>query len=186
MPQVYEVVAFKKGDFQDQNGNYWCDMALKGISEPVRIVVKDPTQFHDGMELYGHITDETSKAGKPYRRFRRDKQPDFHETAGGAPKKSEWIPRDDSAIKAQFAIKAAVAAYAMPTLADTLKDPAALDVYFNNVEHFASQFYSMVDRVKDSGLKATGVEGQPVPDEFKDKVVEFDDEAPINLADIPF
>jgi hypothetical protein len=172
MNQDYEILQFKPSDFQDQNGNYWCDMALKGVSEPVKIVVKDPTQFKDGQSLYGHITDETSKAGKAYRRFRREKKADFHEKVG----KKEWTPRDDMAIRAQWAIGQSMSHFAT-------KD----EVKLADVETLAGALFDMVDRVKDSGLKATGVEGeQNQMDEFKDKVVEFDDEAPINLADIPF
>lgn len=76
MNKDYKVNQFKPSDFRDQNGNYWCDMALAGVGEPVKIVVKDPTKFHDGMDLYGKIEEKTSKAGKPYLRFFREQKQD--------------------------------------------------------------------------------------------------------------
>ena len=105
MAQEYKVLQFKKGDFQDAHNNYWCDMALEGFGEPVRIVVKDPMQYHDGMTLYGEVKTQTSKAGKEYNRFYREQRP---ETAtppsGGKPQNDQyWEDRND-AIKAQWAL----------------------------------------------------------------------------------
>lgn len=62
-------------------------------------------------------------------------------TAGGGSSKPAYQPRDDAAIKAQFAIKAAV--QALPEAkADSLSD------YVSDVEALAQGFFEMVDRVK--------------------------------------
>lgn len=113
-PQEFEIKNFQKGDFVDDHGNYWCSMALAGVSEPVRIVVKDPMQYRDGMTLYGHISDETSKAGKPYLRFRKD-QRDEHQKPNQAPGEAgtpvSYEQRQDNtqeSIARSVALKAAV------------------------------------------------------------------------------
>lgn len=109
MAQDYTLTSFNPGDFQDPHGNTWCDAAFQGIAEPVKMVVKDPTQYKEGQVVYGEITIATSRAGKPYNRFKRQQKPDQEQ--GYAPKsdKKEWQPRDDMAIRAQFAIKSAIA-----------------------------------------------------------------------------
>lgn len=79
----YTIREFKAGTFQDQNGNLWCDMVLEeNPSEPVRIVVKDPTKFSNGMKIYGKIKAMTSQQGKQYYRFFREKHPDSAPTSG--------------------------------------------------------------------------------------------------------
>ena len=85
----YKVIEFKRGDWVDNFGNYWCDMALEGVSEPVRIAVKDPTQFESGQVLYGTIEHGNSKAGKPYLKFKRLKKEDGN---AGTETKREWQP----------------------------------------------------------------------------------------------
>lgn len=202
MPQEYEVVQFKKGDFKDQNGNFWCDMALKGVGEPVRIVVKDPTQFHDGMTLYGRITEEVGKtSGKPYQRFRREKRDDETRTysqSAGTTTKKEWQPRDDDAIRAQWAIGQASSFFAQVEGGKASgDDPAG----YRRVEEIAKQFYAMVDRVKGSSVTqeptVSPEELQARRDTQRDaerlKATVRDDDIslgnmdePINMDDIPF
>jgi hypothetical protein len=107
-PKTYTIKQFKVGDFTDQNGNKWCDILFdEYASEPMRIVVKDPSQYTVGQKLYGHIETKESKAGKPYQRFYRDKQPDFHggSSGGSAPAgKSSYVPKDEGLIMAQWAL----------------------------------------------------------------------------------
>lgn len=144
MNQEYEVTQFKKGDFQDLNQNYWCDMGLKGVSEPVKIVVKDPMQFHDGMTLYGHIEEKTSKAGKAYQRFYREQKPEQPSHTTSSPTsaaKPAWQPRDDNAIRAQWAIGQSVGTFKWGE-----GEPVNLDLVVDRARHF----YQMVDFVKSS------------------------------------
>lgn len=85
----YEISYFEKGDYQDQNGNYWCNILFKGYSsEPIRIVVKDPMAYSVGQKLYGHLEIKTSQAGKPYNRFYRDKKPDYQ---SGEQQGARWV-----------------------------------------------------------------------------------------------
>lgn len=186
MAQDYKVLQFKKGDFQDDHGNYWCDMALEGVGEPVRIVVKDPTQFHSDMTLYGTIEDKVSRAGKDYLKFKREKreeQTEFHDRAGGqkAPQTQDDGYWDDknAQIRAQWAIGQAV----------NFTGP---ENSMQDIENAAKTFFAMVDRVKGSnGLKAEGVKVTPIESQDDltkrplDNVLDVTD-APINLDDIPF
>jgi hypothetical protein len=200
MPQDYEVLQFKAGDYQDNNQNFWCDMALRGVGEPVRIVVRDPSQFHDGMTLYGKVTEETSRAGKSYLRFRREQKPEQTTpqvvALGATPPapKTEWQPKDQNAIRAQWAIGQACG------LCDKFEPNAILQV--------AQTLYEMVDVVKrpkadapEMGLtpeeevaqkqakadaeriRQTFSDGSPVPDVV---IEDFDENEPIDLNSIPF
>ncbi len=194
--QEYKLTSFEKSDYQDAHGNYWCSATFEGVGEPVKWVAKDPTKVQVGQEYFGEIKDMTSKAGKPYLRFYRANKPDGQAPSSGASSAStsSWQPRDDSAIRAQFAIKAAV---------DLLKDPSA-EVAETTIEHWAIIFYKMVDRVKEAGADKPA-ETAPIKEaerslaemfrnrndspaaqsERVDVVHEVTDE-PINLNDIPF
>jgi len=91
MARDYEVLDFKKGTFKDDYGNWYCNMALKGVGEPVTIAVKDPTQFETGMTLYGTIETKTSRAGKEYLKFKREQKEESVGTQGVA-QKGSWQP----------------------------------------------------------------------------------------------
>lgn len=168
MAQEYEIVAFEATDFQDNHGNYWCNIVLKGAGEPLKIVVKDPTKYEVGQKIYGNITDETSKAGKPYRRFRRESQQDAPKSAQD---EAYWEERNKG-IKAQFAIKAAVA---------LLRNPEG-EVEEDTILHWARIFFNMVEKVdqpEQSGYEQSKAKAEDLrPD------AEYDE--PINLEDIPF
>lgn len=160
MAQDYEVLDFKKGIKQDDYGNYWCSMALKGVGEPVSIAVKDPTQFSTGMTLYGTVENKVSRAGKDYLKFKREKKEEV--SSPGEPAKTSWQPRDDMAIRAQWAIGQAVNMAAQV-------DKAPL----SDIEEYATQLFAMVDRVKGSA-----------PVKAVDET--FGESEPINLDDIPY
>ncbi len=131
MAQDYKLLYFKDSDYKDSFGNTWCDASFEGISEPVKWVVKDVSKIELGKLYYGEITMETSKANKPYRRFRTKQKPE--ENTGST--SSSSVGED---IRAQFAIKAAVA---------LLRNPEA-DIKEDLVLHWARIFYAMVDKVK--------------------------------------
>lgn len=63
--------------------------------------------------------------------------------SGGGGEKKPYVPRDDASIKAQFAIKAAIA-----WLNGSPKDDAES---VGLIEPLAVDFYNMVDRVKNAG-----------------------------------
>jgi hypothetical protein len=203
MAQDYKVLQFKKGDFRDNNNNYWCDMALHGVGEPVRIVVKDPTQYHDGMELYGRVEEKTSQAGKQYLRFYREQKDDNQASftaststppaPSGQPVKKEWQPRDDNAIRAQWAIGQAVSKVELP-----FTDAS----YYQSVESVAKKLYAMVETVKDfsTGTQPTPPRGtEAVKEQIAPAASNQDDDADfasllqrgfeadgIDINDIPF
>lgn len=142
MSQDYKLTAFNPGDFQDPHGNTWCDAAFEGLSEPVKMVVKDPTQYKEGQMLYGEITVATSRAGKPYNRFKRQQKPDQEQSYTPKAEKKEWQPRDDMAIRAQWAIGQAVQLYGILWG----RDKTPWEPHW--AEKKAKEFYLMVDRVK--------------------------------------
>lgn len=91
MAKEYELTAFEAGDFKDQHGNVWGTAVFLGEGEPVKWVVKDPLSIKIGQKYYGSITEEKSKAGKPYLRFRREKVPDGTQNASGGKFDSEGM-----------------------------------------------------------------------------------------------
>lgn len=176
MEQEYTVLQFKKGDFQDAHKNFWCDMALEGVSEPVRIVVKDPTKYSNGMKLYGHITDEVSKAGKPYQRFRKAQQQESGSQGSKSGQSDEYWANKDTQIKAQWAIGQAIQ-FAKDATIDANEYPS-IDTF---IEEKAKQLFAMVDRVK---------LGEPEEkEEEEDKTEEIDQndlDITTNLDELPY
>lgn len=157
-----------------KNTTYYIKVMLEGHDRPVTVGKKSPDALKVGDIVSGQIlqtqyeTDKFKAESKPY--------------------PSQAAPRDNSEIRAQFAIKAAI----------------AFGVERDNIESQAIAFFQMVDRVKNPHTQApmmsklaTGYEkakaaaaalkvkqtfsdGSPV-----DEVYPVGDE-PINLDDIPF
>lgn len=168
MTEEYTIRAFKGTDFKDQNGNTWCSVTFEGVSEPIKWVVKDPTTVNVGDKVYGKITDETSKAGNPYRRFRREKRPEQPENAPQGQSDEYWQQRNHE-IRAQWAIGQAVS-----TVDWTEKGVAIYEA----VEQKAKQLYAMVERV---------ASGEPTDEETEiseEDIKKIDEETFLN--DIPF
>lgn len=164
----YEVVQFKAGTFMDNYQNYWCDMALKGISEPVRIAVKDPTQFHDGMVLYGTIDHAKSKSNKPYLRFKRIEKKEESAPASLATDKaaSGWShenPERQDSINRSVALNDAALVY------------QGTGVAAESITEMADAFYAWL----------RGPVGA-VNDVFGADTVHDVKDEPINLEDIPY
>lgn len=138
MAKEYEITALDVGrePFVDQNGNTWVTTVFMGVGEPVKWVVKDPTKFKVGDKVYGSITDEKSKAGKPYLRFRREKAPEVTYTQQQDKPSPEYWDNKQSQIKAQWAIGQAL---------NWVKQPESQ--VFNEIEPIAKQLFAMVDRV---------------------------------------
>lgn len=143
--QDYKLTKFEPSDFKDDFGNVWCNAEFEGVAGQVRWVVKDPSAQIVGKTYYGEIRDATSKAGKTYKRFHKEQPQDSPQGGSG----SQWQPRDDNAIRAQWSIGRAV---------DTIdwKDPE-LDLahILPLIERRANAFYDLVDRVKSHGDKET-------------------------------
>jgi hypothetical protein len=171
MPQSYIISDFKPGDFKDIQGNTWCEVAFDGVSEPARWAMRPESvsKYSVGTEVWGHLEDATSKAGKPYLRFKTDKREEVTQHATPNTEKAPWVPREDhhEEIKAQWAIGQAIAFSGNET---PIKD----------IEATAKTFYDMVQKVKGGTLTT-----QSVQEAFKDVVVEPMDE-PFDINSIPF
>lgn len=155
MAKEYELTAFDTGKepYVDQHGNTWCTAVFLGEGEPVKWVVKDPTAVKVGDSYYGNITEEKSKAGKPYLRFRRETRPEGSTSPQtDKPNDEYWTERND-AIKAQFAIKTAV---------ELLKNPEA-DIPEETIEHWAKIFFNMVERVASNKPSEPDVNVEDLP-----------------------
>jgi hypothetical protein len=139
----YVIRDFQKGDFRDQNGNYWCDAAFEGVGEPVKMVVKDPMKFTNGMTVYGYIRGMSSKAGKPYQRFYRVQKEEAPAPQQASQKTGSYQPRDDMAIRAQWAIGQAV-----QLQNGILAAEPSTQFKVDWLETEAKNFFAMVDRVK--------------------------------------
>lgn len=136
--QEYKVMEFNTTDFQDYFGNTWCNVAFEGVSEPVKWIVKDPTKVKIDQRVYGEITDETSKANKPYRRFRSKPRPEGVENAPQQQTDEYWAERNNT-IRAQWAIGQSM-------VWQTTKGKHEL-VNVEEIEVLAKELFTMVDRV---------------------------------------
>lgn len=181
MAQEYKLthVQIDKEPFVDQHGNTWLTVAFEGISEPVKWVVKDPTRLVVGDSYFGEVNEVTSKAGKPYRRFKKVSQEETNpgKSYTGSTQKKEWQPRDDSAIQAQWAIGQAVQLIGSKITAN--KDGADLEP----IEACAKRFFAMIDRVKNSPTENGSKEDRDEDAEMH-RLAAMSEE--INLDDIPY
>lgn len=172
MAQEYELTAFEAGDFKDAHGNTWATAVFLGEGEPVKWVVKDPTAIKVGQKYYGSITEQKSKAGKTYLRFKRESVPEgTGSTQTDKPSEEYWADKQNQ-IKAQWAIGQAVSIY------NRMDTEAAENVDFEqHVEDNAKVLFAMVDRVKNP---------QPSDDaEARSLAKSLDDGTPINMDDLP-
>lgn len=113
MSQEYTISIFKPGDYQDTYGNYWCEVAFEGVSEPARWSMKEESvaKYKPGVSVYGHLEEATSKAGKAYNRFKVDQRPEGSQGPTGASKPSGgWTesPEKQQAINRAVALNNAV------------------------------------------------------------------------------
>lgn len=122
--QVIQKIA----DFEpDQYGNEWYNVKFVGDNETYMWLAKSiPTV---GEKYYCHL--ESTKSGKRYR-VKTDKKPEQEQGS-----KSGYQPKDDNAIKAMFAIKAAIQ-WLGPIESSEFKD----------IQPVATELYAMVDKVK--------------------------------------
>lgn len=180
MAQEYTVTRISQQPPREYDGDYgkvyYIKTQLEGHDKPVSIGKKDPHALRAGDKVYGRIIETQYDEDK----FQAERRDNNHVGNKGSfnGNKGHYQPRDDAAIRAQFAIKAAIE-YCKTN------DPNSL----NDVEEYARRFYAMVDSVK-GGLKGN----TPLRDGFnkaKEEVHEvpaavLDGSAPIDLDDIPF
>lgn len=140
MAQEYEVTALEIGKqpYVDQYGNTWVTVVFAGVGEPVKWVVKEPSAITVGNSYYGSITEEKSKAGKPYLRFRREKVPEAPQA--DKPSEEYWVAKQLH-IQAQWAIN-----QSREYIQHKLGEGSTLEEILDT----AKLFYGMVDQVVNS------------------------------------
>lgn len=145
MAQEYTIKSWKPwenedGLVRDAHGNYKGSATFEEFtSEPVDATFK--TQPSPGDKKYGTISGYETKRGKTRMGFKSAPRPqDGQQPSSG--QKKEWQPRDDNAIRAQFAIKTAVELHN--------KMQTGTNTEFDYIEETAKRLYAMVDRVKGS------------------------------------
>lgn len=203
MASEYRVKTVKQSGEPDQYGNYGYWVEFEGHQSSVLMRAKNAPEV-GGME-YGTVSQETSKAGKPYFKFKREQREDgqqFHsEVKSFKGEKKEWQPRDDNAIRAQWAIGQAVTSIGKIPMNES---------DYAHIELVATKFYSMVDRVKGNDPKEQrGIEDKPTgyaafqaaggqvksealanelppTSAYSDVDIQDIDDSPIDLSQIPF
>lgn len=147
--------------FREHNG--WVKLTQK-MATPIPAV---------GSVLDGSIG--ADNRGNP--KFTKAQNPAFAGggTAPGGGKPS-YQPKDEEAIKAMFAIKAAI------ELAKAGDKYADLDL----VESNAKALYAMVDRVKGGDPGQTALPDLPPTKNYDNLPTDADLDSPVNLDDIPF
>jgi hypothetical protein len=168
MAQEYVIRAWEKGDFQDNHGNYWCTAVFEGVGEPVKVVVKDPTKFNVDDKLYGDVTEQKSKAGNTYLRFKRVSNTEAPQ-GGSKPQgqSDEYWEEKNAQIKAQWAIGKAI-------------EWGRGDKDEVNIERDAKILFAMVDRVSGKEQPQESTEDA----EAKSLADSLDKGVQINLDDV--
>lgn len=145
MAQTYTVRDVRKTDQWDsQYGTFQTyALALEGIGEPVKLNKKVPVKDEPakGGTLYGTIEEKSTRNGSTYRQLKLER-PDTGPYSGGAHgySKRDYQPRDDAAIRAQWAIGQAMSFF-------TAKS-TDVQIDEDHVAQMAQKLYAMVDRVK--------------------------------------
>lgn len=188
--QEYELIDLKVSDFEDNFSNKWCEATFKGVSEPVKWVIKDPSTITLNATYWGEIKEMTSKAGKPYNRFYRAKPEDVPQStqspsraSSGSSKTLDYEPSTN----ARWAIGMAYRAYVSVTGSI---ESAGGDFPFDLIEQHAIELVSMFERVKDgkqsidSLIKSDVPSGRQKFDEAREKLKnKISDEPPISDDD---
>lgn len=181
--QEYELIDLKVSDFEDNFSNKWCEATFKGVSEPVKWVIKDPSSVTLGVSYYGEIKGMTSKAGKPYNRFYRAKPEDTPQKATQSQSKTlDYEPSTN----ARWAIGMAYRAYVQVTGSVD----GSGEFPFKHIEEHARELVSMFERIKDgkqsieSMIKTDMPSGRQKFDEAREKLKnKISDEPPISDDD---
>ena len=173
MAQEYTIEKVSQQEpkkYEGQYGTtYYIKVKLAGHDKPVSIGKKQPDALKEGYKVFGTIEPTDFDEDK----FKSEKNP--NSSYGGS--KSSYQPRDDEAIRAQWAIGQAVQLYSFEA------KEHELGPHMNLIEAKAKELFSMVDRVK--GLKVE--ERLPAEKPPKvDPVFDIDEDEEINLDDIPF
>lgn len=174
MAQDYILRSFKKGDYQDAHGNYWCTAALEGIGEPVKWVVKSPQSIQEGQTYYGEVKELTSKAGKSYLRFYKQQKADGEPNVNNTADKRSSNYKDNSDGMRQGMCFNNATLFVNMMVAEEKSKPSP-EEWAQLVFAHAQALYLMGD------LKASQNTETPV-----DKVFPVKEEQPINLDYIPF
>lgn len=181
-PQEYTVKSFKpwmdRDDpeevVRDTHGNYKGSITFEEYSsEPVDATFK--TIPVPGDKKFGTIDPYTTKNGSSRQKFNRADRPDYAASSRPSQKPqgtSNWQPRDDMAIRAQFAIKAAIQYHGGADMSD--------------IETAAVTFFKMVDRVKMSQLAEVKAPPQPAPVIREEPDGQNESDEPVSLDGIPF
>lgn len=174
MPQEYTVASWKpwendQGLIRDSFGNYKGTITFEeDHSEPIDATFK--TQPSVGDKKYGTVSNYTTKAGNVRKGFKSAKKEQSGYSGDSQSAKHEWQPRDDSHIRAQWAIGQAIQ---LGMTCNELSPEA--------IECNAKSLFAMVDRIKGGGSLPVS---SNVTDTFN--VTDEDMDKPIDLDSIPF
>lgn len=171
MAQEYKIVKVSKESPREyynetyKSTTYYIKVMLEGHDKPVTIGKKRPDALKEGDLVFGRIVETQYEVDK----FQAEQQ--------GRPGGGNFTPKDQDAIKAQWAIGQAIVLFHESPTAD----------YLDQIEKTAKSLFAMVDRVK-SVTPVEGVFGAKAetPKPKEDEVITDIGDEPINLDDIPF
>lgn len=121
---------------------FYIKVKLEGHDRPVSIGKRAPDALHVGDTVYGTIVSDYSHDED---KFKPEQKPHYAGASTPTTGKPAYTPRDDLAIRAQWAIGQANS---------VIENPAK---NAEKVEDYAVKMFAMVDRVKEGGIA-------PVPD----------------------
>ena len=137
MAQTYKIQSVKKTNTWESTFGEMQSyaLALEGVGEPVQLNKKVPVKAEpqEGDELFGTL-EEQERNGRTFYKIKLEQ----NQQANGGFKGQ---PRDDAAIKAQWAINQSTQIW--------IAQGCSMEAY-DNIEKEAIHFYKMIERVKAS------------------------------------
>lgn len=163
--QTFQPWETDEGLVRDAHGNYkgtvWFEQSEKQVDATFKTIPEA------GDKKYGDIVEYTTKAGKTRLKFQRADRPQDHSAPHS--NKKEWTPRDDEAIKAQWALGRA---YERNGKSE------------KTVEE-AQWLFSQIEVIKGSEIKVASQETKEV-DEFATALTKGLEADGVDLSEIPF
>lgn len=141
---------------------YYKKVMLKGHPRPVSVGKKSPDALHVGSTIYGRVMADMSNAED---KFKAGQNPNFgggqQGSFGGsssAASKPAYQPRDDDAIRAQWAIGQALQAIGNRPAIDK-----SSTIDYDKVQEVANRLFAMVEDVKKGSSESTDPKAQTNP-----------------------
>lgn len=198
MSKDYLIKAIKKQDEWESSYGKMQSYALvlEGVGEPVKLNKKVPVEKEPqiGDSLFGIVEEKKNRTGGIYLQFKTERRLEAPQNGSQGQSNEYWLEKDKQ-IRAQWAIGQSLSKFEENCYQASDENRATL---LANIEDFAKELFSMVDRVKtgetikpekdpfEDNMSGKHLDPEDDPETLKRMESEITQDEPINLDDIPF